>query len=69
MDIRWVASDNSQLHFWKDNWLGYAILDKISVDDSIKVRLRATISDFRVDDSWFIPTILNRAYPEICADI
>ena len=51
LDIRWAPSDNSKLYFWKDNWLGYAILDKIIIDNSIKIRLRATISDFRIDDS------------------
>ena len=69
MDIHWAGGDNSRLHFWKDNWLGYAILDKINTNDSIKIRLRATISNLRIDGTWFIPMTFNRLYPDICANI
>ena len=69
LDSCWVTGDNSKIQFWTENWLGYSILDNIVIDDSVRDRLRATISDFRNDNSFYVPKILIDNYPDICNDI
>ena len=60
---------NSKLQFGSENWLGYVILDKISISDAVTVRLRATISDFRRNGCWQLPRMLLERFPNICQDI
>lgn len=33
-DVIWVAGSDSDLDFWRDNWLGYKIIDRIQSTDS-----------------------------------
>ena len=62
----WLAGSNSSNNFWTENWLGYRILDKIAVDVEVRFRLRAKISEFGINDCWYISKILSSQYPNIC---
>ena len=68
-DARWLVCDNSRLNAWTSNWLGYVILDKLGVEESRFKHFKATIAQFRHNQSWQIPEIIHRNFPAICADI
>ena len=66
---QWLASCNSNLNFWNDNWLRISISDQLAIPPSFRKNLKAKISDFYVQNSWHLPHQFKMAFPMLSADI
>lgn len=61
--VCWIVGEDSKINFWNENWLGYSILDKVEIDDEARLKLHATIKNFRCNNSWCLPLILEKKTP------
>ncbi|XP_057771151.1 uncharacterized protein LOC130990949 [Salvia miltiorrhiza] len=56
-------------YFWKDDWLGYKLVDKLKIPHYMHDFLNFSIQDYFYDEVWhFSASFVNR-FPEIVADI
>ncbi|XP_019459974.1 PREDICTED: uncharacterized protein LOC109359738 [Lupinus angustifolius] len=65
----WIVGNGSRINFWRDNWLGDALMDYLQIPVSIQPLLQAKVADFIIDLKWFIPSSLAITYLEIIRKI
>lgn len=65
MDL-WIPSSIS---FWFDNWLVYAIADRIDIPLNLGNLFNFTVSDYFGNGIWNIETDFYNVYPDIVDDI
>ncbi|XP_057779989.1 uncharacterized protein LOC130998591 [Salvia miltiorrhiza] len=55
--------------FWMDNWLGYKLIDKIGIPNSIFRYLQQPISDYYFEGSWHFTLDFLITFPDTAFDI
>ncbi|KAF1876311.1 hypothetical protein Lal_00029658 [Lupinus albus] len=54
-NYRWLVGVGDKVNFWRENWLGTALVAKVS--------------DFMWNSTWTIPKVIVEAYPGVVEDI
>ncbi|XP_057779621.1 uncharacterized protein LOC130998208 [Salvia miltiorrhiza] len=57
------------IYFWRDNWLGYRIVDKLKIPDYMLPYFNQRISDCYNDDSWHFTVNFIVRFSKIAFDI
>ncbi|XP_019431188.1 PREDICTED: uncharacterized protein LOC109338411 [Lupinus angustifolius] len=65
----WIVGNGSRINFWRDNWLGDALVNYLQILVSIQPLLQAQVVDFIIDSKWFIPNSLGIRFPELIRKI
>ncbi|KAE9620126.1 hypothetical protein Lalb_Chr02g0160441 [Lupinus albus] len=65
----WLMGDGTKVNFWKDNWIGDALVDLLNIPLSLQSALVAKVSDFVLNTLWTIPRVIAEAYPNVVEDI
>ncbi|XP_057803295.1 uncharacterized protein LOC131018600 [Salvia miltiorrhiza] len=68
-DTHCSIGSGSTILFWTDNWLGYRLVDKISIPAAFHHTLRQPISDYYFDDTWHFTLDFLQVFPDIAFDI
>ncbi|XP_057803550.1 uncharacterized protein LOC131018871 [Salvia miltiorrhiza] len=58
-----------QTYFWKDDWLGYKLVDKLKIPHYIHGILSFSVKDYFYDGLWHFSTSFVNKFPEIVAEI
>ena len=53
-ESRWLPGENSNLDFWRSNWLGEPIVDLLKIPPNVVKSLKGKIKDFW-NNGWTIP--------------
>ncbi|XP_057779784.1 uncharacterized protein LOC130998382 [Salvia miltiorrhiza] len=62
-------SRGDNTYFWRDNWLGYTLVDKLKIPHYMHDYLNFSVQDYFYDGVWhFSASFVNR-FPEVVADI
>ncbi|KAF1894926.1 hypothetical protein Lal_00022420 [Lupinus albus] len=65
----WLVGDGNLVNFWKDNWLGVALIDRLNIPASTHVELVAKVADFAENRVWTIPRLLAVIHPRVVEEI
>ncbi|KAF1864426.1 hypothetical protein Lal_00021848 [Lupinus albus] len=66
---KWLVGVGDKVNFWKENWLGAALVDQMSILASLHSSLVARVSDFVWNSTWTIPKVFAEAFPDVVQDI
>ncbi|XP_057791454.1 uncharacterized protein LOC131008556 [Salvia miltiorrhiza] len=55
--------------FWRDDWLGYKLVDKLKIHSYMHDFLNFSVHDYFYDDVWHFSTAFVNRFPEVVADI
>ncbi|XP_057779814.1 uncharacterized protein LOC130998415 [Salvia miltiorrhiza] len=62
-------NNGANTYFWKDDWLGYILVDKLKIPHYMHDYLHFSVKDYYYDGLWhFSPSFVNY-FPEVVADI
>ncbi|XP_057790850.1 uncharacterized protein LOC131007957 [Salvia miltiorrhiza] len=74
--IREIASNTfctigtgDTIYFWRDNWLGYRLIDKIQIPEFMTPYFSQKISDYYFDNKWHLTSSFMQSFPRISLDI
>ena len=67
-ESRWLPGENSNLDFWRSNWLGESIVGSLNIPPQLAKRLKGKISDFW-NHGWTLPEEFTTKYPVISREI
>ncbi|KAF1878656.1 hypothetical protein Lal_00047327 [Lupinus albus] len=65
----WLVGDGVKISFWKENWLGSALVDLFNILAEFQVYLAAKVADFVNQSTWTIPRAIAETYPLVVKDI
>ncbi|KAE9603369.1 hypothetical protein Lalb_Chr12g0209791 [Lupinus albus] len=65
----WLVGDGGKINFWKDNWLGVALMDTLNIPASIHSSLVARVADFVINSVWTIHRLIVETFPNVVEDI
>ncbi|KAF1895667.1 hypothetical protein Lal_00041948 [Lupinus albus] len=66
---RWLVGVGDKVNFWKENWLGAALVDQMRISASLHSSLVARVSDFVWNSSWSIPKVFAEAFPHVVEEM
>ncbi|XP_057775251.1 uncharacterized protein LOC130994230 [Salvia miltiorrhiza] len=64
-----LLGSGQSIYFWHDDWLGYAIADKVNIPIFMRHRLKQTVSDYLYDGVWHFAQEFIDEFPDIVCDI
>ncbi|XP_057791145.1 uncharacterized protein LOC131008275 [Salvia miltiorrhiza] len=56
-------------YFWRDDWLGYKLVDKLKIPAYMHEFLNFSVQDYFYDNTWHFSTSFVNSFPEVVADI
>ncbi|XP_057770242.1 uncharacterized protein LOC130990061 [Salvia miltiorrhiza] len=56
-------------YFWRDDWLGYKLVDKLSIPHFMHDYLQFSVQDYYYDGLWHFSASFVNKFPDIVADI
>ncbi|XP_057775038.1 uncharacterized protein LOC130994018 [Salvia miltiorrhiza] len=56
-------------YFWRDDWLGYKLVDKLKIPTYMHDFLNFSVQDYFYDNTWHFSTAFVNSFPEVVADI
>ncbi|XP_057786281.1 uncharacterized protein LOC131003750 [Salvia miltiorrhiza] len=74
--IREIVSDTfctigngDTIYFWRDNWLGYRLIDRLHIPEFMTPYFSQKISDFYFNNKWHLTYSFIQSFPRIALDI
>ncbi|KAF1877242.1 hypothetical protein Lal_00012013 [Lupinus albus] len=65
----WLVGDGSRVRFWKDKWIGSALVDRLNIPTELHASLVATVADYVSQSIWTIPRVLAETFPTVVEEI
>ncbi|XP_057790774.1 uncharacterized protein LOC131007877 [Salvia miltiorrhiza] len=62
-------NNDANTYFWKDDWLGYILVDKLKIPHHMHDYLHFSVKDYYYDGLWHFPPSFVNYFPEVVADI
>ncbi|XP_061993341.1 uncharacterized protein LOC133711201 [Rosa rugosa] len=63
--VQWLLGDGSTIRFWKDNWLGEAVIHSTDYEEEVRKLLNDKVGDFILNGQWNLPPSFCRAFPQV----
>lgn len=57
-NVSWQIGNGDTINFWSDKWPEEPIVDTLHLPNHLHMSLKATISDFVVNNQWNLPSIM-----------
>ncbi|XP_057774892.1 uncharacterized protein LOC130993874 [Salvia miltiorrhiza] len=62
-------NNGANSYFWKDDWLGYILVDKLKIPHYMHDYLHFSVKDYYYDGLWHFSASFVNYFPEVVADI
>ncbi|XP_057786555.1 uncharacterized protein LOC131004001 [Salvia miltiorrhiza] len=62
-------NNGANTYFWKDDWLGYILVDKLKIPHYMHDYLHFSVQDYYYDGLWHFSASFVNYFPEVVADI
>ncbi|XP_057803038.1 uncharacterized protein LOC131018330 [Salvia miltiorrhiza] len=63
------ANSGDCTYFWKDDWLGYTLIDKLHIPHYMHDFLNFSVKDYFFDGVWHFSAAFVNRFPEVVVDI
>ncbi|XP_024190514.1 uncharacterized protein LOC112194518 [Rosa chinensis] len=67
--VKWLLGDGSTIRFWKDNWLGEAVIHSTDYEEEVRKLLNDKVGDFIWNGQWNLPPSFCRVFPQVAQAI